>query len=86
MSECKNIDSCGFFEKYKEENELGLNGFINQYCKGDKMDECVRRELAKELGGTEKIPDNMLPNGYPISGTDKSDWSEEVIKLARNIS
>jgi hypothetical protein len=33
-----------------------------------------------KLLGMDKVPVNMMPNGYPISGTDKSEWSLEVIR------
>ncbi len=85
MPECGNIDNCAFFEKYEEEkgNSLALKGFINQYCKGTKMDECVRKEVSRKLGGPHKVPDNMMPDGNAISGTTMDDWSEKVKKIVK---
>jgi hypothetical protein len=78
---CKYLETCEFFKKFESNSSrrYALSGFVNIYCKGDKREECVRMRVSKLLG-MDKVPVNMMPNGYPISGTDKSEWSLEVIR------
>ena len=38
--ECEKLETCGFFIKYGEVKDLACRGFVNQYCKGYKMDQC----------------------------------------------
>ena len=59
--ECDLLEMCGFFKKYEKTDELACKGFIRQYCKGDKMKECKRKEHRRTTGTPP--PDDMLPNG-----------------------
>jgi len=78
MSECKNLSGCGFV-KYCEESQKdqSVNGFISIYCKGPRMADCVRLKLCNQFGKV-VVPKNMMPNGFPIPGTSKGDWSAEA--------
>ena len=85
MEECKNLRRCSFFT-IKPENdaqELALAGFQRIYCRGSKKDQCMRLIVGTQLG-PEYIPMNMMPNGFPLRGTDDSDWSEELREFIRN--
>lgn len=63
--ECELLDRCGFFKKYQGTKELACKGFINQYCKGPKMDQCKRKEYSEKHG---VLPsDDMLPSGQMIA-------------------
>lgn len=59
--ECELLTTCGFFKKHCEANQLACQGFINQYCKGDKMEQCKRKQYRREHGVAPT--DNMLPSG-----------------------
>ena len=59
--ECELLSKCGFFKKYQSTKELACKGFIKQYCKGDKMNECKRMQYRKEHGSPPS--DDMMPNG-----------------------
>ena len=48
--ECEKLGTCGFFIKYGEVKDLTCRGFVNQYCKGDKMDICKRKEYSRIHG------------------------------------
>ena len=48
--ECEKLTTCGFFRKYGEVKDLACRGFVNQYCKGDKMDQCKRKEYSRNHG------------------------------------
>ena len=62
--ECEKLATCGFFRKYAEVKDLACRGFINQYCKGDKMDQCKRKEYSRKHG--EAPSDDMMPKGQNI--------------------
>ena len=62
--ECEKLKTCGFFRKYGEVKDLACRGFINQYCKGDKMDQCKRKEYSRNHG--EAPSDDMMPTGHNI--------------------
>ena len=62
--ECEKLTTCGFFNKYGEVKDLACRGFINQYCKGDKMNVCKRKEYSKEHGHAPS--DDMMPTGHKI--------------------
>ena len=63
--ECEKLTMCGFFKKYGEVKDLACRGFINQYCKGDKMNECKRKEYSKKHGHAPS--DDMMPPGIRFS-------------------
>ena len=62
--ECEKLETCGFFIKYGEVKDLVCRGFVNQYCKGDKMDQCKRKEYSRIL--REAPSDDMMPTGHNI--------------------
>ncbi len=64
-AECELLNTCGFFKKYQDTKSMACKGFIQMYCKGDKMDECKRKQYRQEHG---KPPiDEMMPNGWMTS-------------------
>jgi len=76
--ECARLELCPFVKHCKEVNkESAANGFINLYCKGGRQDQCIRLQLC-DVFGKEIVPHNMMPNGFPLSGTDKSGWDEKA--------
>lgn len=83
MTDCENLAYCPFFKDASKEEKY--KGFIDMFCKGDKQDKCIRKKVAKALGGPENVPANMIPNGSPLLGTDDSTWSDDVINVLRTI-
>jgi hypothetical protein len=69
MKDCENLQVCGFFKKYMDTKKLACQGFINQYCRGDKQGDCKRKGYKKEHGTA--APDDMLPSGQMIAVTDQ---------------
>ncbi len=64
MSDCINLAGCGFMKKYSASKELMAQGFVRMYCKGDKQNECKRKEYKQKNG---KPPsDDMMPSGQEI--------------------
>jgi hypothetical protein len=64
MSDCELLATCGFFKKYQNTKELACRGFLAQYCRGPKQDECKRKQYRQEHG--KPPPDDMLPSGQVI--------------------
>jgi hypothetical protein len=64
-NECELLGKCGFFKKYQEAKDLACKGFITQYCRGERMDLCKRKEYRTKKG----VPpvDDMMPNGFMIA-------------------
>ncbi len=83
MNECQNLENCNFFKMFENDQSkhLALKGFVFMFCKGRKQNECVRKKISQILGGSQFVPPNMLPNGFPMAGTKKFNWSAEVLNL-----
>ena len=63
--ECELFEQCGFFKKHMSTQELACRGFILQYCKGPKLDQCKRRAYQQEHGTAPS--DDMLPSGQTVA-------------------
>jgi hypothetical protein len=83
MKFCESLENCSLFRRYRsdENKKYALIAFISAYCKGEKQAECVRKKVSKALGGSDKVPTNMMPSGLPVFGTLKDDWPDEVKAL-----
>jgi hypothetical protein len=64
MKECYLLERCGFFNKYSAHPEVNCQEFIDQYCKGEKMNECKRLQYRNQYGVAPS--DDMMPNGLMI--------------------
>jgi hypothetical protein len=63
--ECELLEKCGFFQKYQASKDLVCKGFIIEYCKGPKMQECKRLEYRQQHGSPPS--DDMMPSGKMIA-------------------
>ena len=61
MSDCANLEKCGFVKKYGASKSLAVKGFVTMYCKSGKQNECKRKEYKMKHGTPP--PDEMMPNG-----------------------
>ncbi|HPR32323.1 MAG TPA: hypothetical protein PLK12_09515 [Prolixibacteraceae bacterium] len=66
IQECIHLPNCGFFKKYQSEKDLACKGFINQYCRGPKQNECKRLQFKKINGYPPS--DDMMPTGQMMRG------------------
>ncbi len=83
MSECVNLAACPFVKYCNEHDaETSVKGFITMYCKGDRKDSCIRLKLCTQFSKA-VVPKTMMPNGLPLPGTNKDDWSEEAKNYRR---
>lgn len=85
MAVCKNLSGCSFVnccEQYSKSQSV--NGFINMYCKGNRMGDCVRLKICDQLGKV-LVPKNMMPNGLPLPGTGKDEWADEAVNYRKHI-
>ncbi|MBN1124116.1 MAG: hypothetical protein JXA82_03850 [Sedimentisphaerales bacterium] len=64
-TECELLANCGFFKKFQNTRDLACQGFIKQYCKGPKMDECKRKLFRQKHGSPP--PDEMMPTGQTMA-------------------
>lgn len=88
MKKCEKIKTCRFIQKHEnnEEVKVALRGFIKKYCGSrQKSNKCIRKELANMLNGWDKIPDNMMPNGLRLPGTNDSDWLDKIKKTSKQM-
>ena len=78
-TDCVNLEKCPFV-KYCEENDAGMSvrGFIHMYCRGDRQDQCIRKNLCDAFGRA-VVPVDMMPNGLPLPGHKKDGWSEQAL-------
>ena len=79
--ECEQLLECVFFKEYDkdEDKKVAMTGFKRMYCQGEKPLQCARKKVSTVLGGVHKVPVNMMPSGGPVSGTDTSNWTQEVL-------
>jgi hypothetical protein len=63
--ECEQLETCGFLKKHLQTQELACRGFMLQYCKGPKLDQCKRRTYLQEHGT--QPSDDMLPSGQTVA-------------------
>ncbi|WXR61015.1 hypothetical protein WG909_12040 [Peptostreptococcaceae bacterium AGR-M142] len=83
--ECKNLNGCSFVKYCNDKDKTNsVKGFINIYCKGSRMEECERFKLCNQFGKT-VVPPNMMPNGYPLPGTNKDNWSKEALNCKNKL-
>lgn len=61
MADCELLNRCGFFRKYQDTLDLACRGFMNMYCRGPKMKDCLRMRYRAEHGAPPE--DDMLPTG-----------------------
>jgi hypothetical protein len=71
--ECSLLKNCGFFKKFGRLKDLACRGFIRQYCKGPRMDECKRKQFRAEHGYPPD--DDLMPSGHNIVPMDFDDVS-----------
>ena len=79
MNECPTINSCSFANScMKTDPDNSVKELLNLYCKGDQHNDCVRKMLTDTFNVT-VVPNSMMPNGLPLPGTFKENWSEEAL-------
>ncbi|MFW6014783.1 MAG: hypothetical protein ACOCQG_06400 [Candidatus Nanoarchaeia archaeon] len=83
MEECENLAKCPFFKTYQDDPNysIALEGFAKHYCRGDMQEQCVRKKVSKALGGPDKVPVNMMPDGRSLPETSSEDWPDNVKEL-----
>jgi hypothetical protein len=84
--ECERLVACPFFKVDESDPTLASakRGLAAMYCRGDKMEKCVRLAISHEFGGP-LVPQNMMPNGMPLPGTTEAKWDTKVIKFKRDL-
>ncbi len=78
MTECEKLANCSFVsccDAY--DKSTAAKGFVSMYCRGNRMNDCIRKKLSAKFG-KDLVPKNMMPNGAPLPGTDTNAWHEHA--------
>lgn len=51
----------------------GISLYEDKFCKGQEKS-CIRYRLDEKYGPVQ-VPTNMMPNGLPLPGTHRRDWT-----------
>ncbi len=85
VKECTKFNSCSFPNCDKSYHLLtSIDHFIEDYCKGEKRDDCIRLKIENHNGKIH-VPSNMMPNGLPLPGTHRRDWDEVALEFKKHI-
>lgn len=86
MKHCKLENNCAFTHletAYKKLDSIQV--YEHDFCHGDKQTACVRLNIDSEFGKLH-VPSNMMPNGLPLPGTHKRDWSEIALQFKKHLN
>lgn len=85
MKECRNFKTCSFVNCDPSFHQLtSIDHYIEDYCHGEKVDNCIRLKIEDRLGSIH-VPSNMMPNGLPLPGTHRRDWTEIALEFEKHI-
>lgn len=85
MKECTKFKECSFIncdDSYKQ--LTSLDHYVTDYCHGEKLDTCIRIQIDAKHGELH-VPTNMMPNGLPLPGTHRRDWTEIALEYKKHI-
>lgn len=78
MIVCTKLSDCSFVKCCEQyERSTAAKGFVQMYCKGSRMNQCVRKRLSGKFGPN-VVPANMMPNGSPLPETDTKHWDNRA--------
>lgn len=84
MGLCPKEEQCAFMncdEKYNILPAMAVHK--TNYCES-KNELCIRYKLSDKYGEI-KVPSNMMPNGLPLPGTHRRDWTTVALQYQRYI-
>jgi len=85
MKLCPIEQDCAFThcdEKYKLLPAMEV--YETKYCNGSDASECIRFKLSDKFGKLQ-VPSNMMPNGLPLPGTHRRDWTTVALQYKRYV-
>ncbi len=78
MRECEKLKNCSFVQCCDAyDKSTAARGFVSMYCKGSRMESCVRKKLSTKFG-KDIVPKNMMPNGSPLPETSTTEWDNKA--------
>lgn len=83
MSGCVKELNCAFVhceEQFKVLPAIAV--YEEKYCHGEEATNCIRFKLDEKFGKVQ-VPSNMMPNGLPLPGTHRRDWTISAINYKR---
>lgn len=82
MHNCPREKDCAFTHCDERFKLLpSIENFEMAYCHGVE-DDCIRYKLADKFGEV-RVPSNMMPNGMPLPGTHRRDWTDTALHYKR---
>lgn len=83
MTYCPKVEKCAFTHCDERFNLLSsMHYYETEFCHGPSQEKCVRIKLEKKFGSLH-VPSNMMPNGLPLPGTHRRDWTINAINYKR---
>jgi len=61
MMKCDLMDTCGFFQTYRNSDDPICQSFIQKFCWTTESAKCARKRYLKERKANP--PDDMMPSG-----------------------
>lgn len=83
MNPCPKEQACAFMHCDENFKMLpSMSYYEKTYCHGEVQGECIRIKLESKYGALH-VPSNMMPNGMPLPGTHRRDWSINAIEYKK---
>ena len=85
MRLCPKEQECAFMQCDEKYRLLpAIEGYEAKYCNGLDASECIRFKLSDKYGKV-IVPSNMMPNGLPLPGTHRRDWTTTALQYKRYV-
>lgn len=82
---CSKFESCSFTHCETNFKLLeSIDHCVEDFCLTDDHGRCIRLQL-EEKNGPLHVPTNMMPNGLPLPGTHRRDWTSIAIEYKKHI-
>lgn len=86
MDKCTKFKDCAFTHSNNQYRKLqSIEHYIDDYCRSGKHGECVRFKIDVKHG-TIHVPSNMMPNGLPLPGTHRRDWTDIALEHKKHLN
>jgi hypothetical protein len=83
MTYCPKEEKCAFTHCDDQFKILAsMSYYEKEFCHGSSQERCVRIKLENKFGKIH-VPSNMMPNGLPLPGTHRRDWTSYAINYKR---
>lgn len=86
MKHCKFENDCAFTHLESNYKKLdSIKVYEHDFCHGSQQADCIRVQIQTEFGKVH-VPSNMMPNGLPLPGTHRRDWTEIALQYKKHLN